>query len=232
MRTCNHCGDTFPDFDVAHVCSKGQYAPKLPTPNLRKAAQELLKEYDAQRFVSIFHTQIEALRVALAAPEQEPVVYWDGDRSVIPADDVSYFPNWTDYYPTPLYRHPAPEQEPVADRTAWLVELVAGPFAPAWLSAATVENGWTKDANAAISFPSKETALDVFERLMTTPRWKSLGLGRSCYKITEHMFVNPTQSCPPDAQSAQPTDCTRIMREQGKPYPRTCPRCKLGPCAY
>lgn len=28
------------------------------------------------------------------------------------------------------------------------------------------------------------------------------------------------------------TDCTRIMREQGKPYPRTCPRCTLGPCAY
>ena len=28
------------------------------------------------------------------------------------------------------------------------------------------------------------------------------------------------------------TDCTRIMREQGKPYPRTCPRCGLGPCAY
>jgi hypothetical protein len=24
-----HCGDTYPDFDVAHVCSKGDYAPKL-----------------------------------------------------------------------------------------------------------------------------------------------------------------------------------------------------------
>lgn len=28
------------------------------------------------------------------------------------------------------------------------------------------------------------------------------------------------------------TDCTRIMREQGKPYPRTCPRCGFGPCVY
>ena len=27
--TCPHCGDTYPDFDVAHVCSKGPYAPKL-----------------------------------------------------------------------------------------------------------------------------------------------------------------------------------------------------------
>ena len=27
--TCPHCGDTYPDFDVAHVCSKGPYAPQL-----------------------------------------------------------------------------------------------------------------------------------------------------------------------------------------------------------
>ena len=38
---------------------------------------------------------------------------------------------------------------------------------------------------------------------------------------------------PPFPQSAlQDTNCTRIMREQGKAYPRTCPRCGLGPCAY
>ena len=27
--TCNFCGDTYPDFDAAHVCSKGPYAPRL-----------------------------------------------------------------------------------------------------------------------------------------------------------------------------------------------------------
>ena len=27
--TCPHCGDTYPDFDVAHVCSRGPYAPRL-----------------------------------------------------------------------------------------------------------------------------------------------------------------------------------------------------------
>ena len=27
--TCPHCGDTYPDFDVAHICSKGPYAPRL-----------------------------------------------------------------------------------------------------------------------------------------------------------------------------------------------------------
>jgi hypothetical protein len=27
--TCPFCCDTYPDFDVAHVCSRGPYAPKL-----------------------------------------------------------------------------------------------------------------------------------------------------------------------------------------------------------
>ena len=27
--TCQFCGDTYPDFDVAHACSKGPYAPKI-----------------------------------------------------------------------------------------------------------------------------------------------------------------------------------------------------------
>lgn len=26
---CMHCGDEYPDFDVAHVCSKGEHAPKI-----------------------------------------------------------------------------------------------------------------------------------------------------------------------------------------------------------
>ena len=26
---CQHCQPTYPDFDVAHVCSRGPYAPKL-----------------------------------------------------------------------------------------------------------------------------------------------------------------------------------------------------------
>lgn len=26
--------------------------------------------------------------------------------------------------------------------------------------------------------------------------------------------------------------CSRILKEQGKPYPRTCPECQLGPCKY
>ena len=41
--TCNFCGDTYPDFDVAHVCSKGPYAPRLK-PKMNKRIQELMTE--------------------------------------------------------------------------------------------------------------------------------------------------------------------------------------------
>jgi hypothetical protein len=41
--TCPHCGDTYPDFDVAHVCSKGPYAPRLQ-PKMNERIRELMAE--------------------------------------------------------------------------------------------------------------------------------------------------------------------------------------------
>ena len=41
--TCPHCGDTYPDFDVAHVCSKGTYAPKLKS-KMNERIRELAKQ--------------------------------------------------------------------------------------------------------------------------------------------------------------------------------------------
>lgn len=38
--TCPHCGDTYPDFDAAHVCSKGPYAPRLK-PKMNERIKEL-----------------------------------------------------------------------------------------------------------------------------------------------------------------------------------------------
>jgi hypothetical protein len=38
--TCPHCADTYPDFDVAHVCSRGPYAPKLK-PKTNERIKEL-----------------------------------------------------------------------------------------------------------------------------------------------------------------------------------------------
>ena len=41
--TCPHCADTYPDFDVAHVCSKGPYAPKLK-PKMNERIRELAEQ--------------------------------------------------------------------------------------------------------------------------------------------------------------------------------------------
>ena len=41
--TCPHCGDTYPDFDVAHVCSKGPYAPRLK-PKMNERIKELAEQ--------------------------------------------------------------------------------------------------------------------------------------------------------------------------------------------
>ena len=41
--TCPHCGDTYPDFDVAHVCSKGPYSPKLK-PKMNERIRELARQ--------------------------------------------------------------------------------------------------------------------------------------------------------------------------------------------
>ena len=38
--TCLHCADTYPDFDVAHVCSKGPYAPRLK-PKMNERIEKL-----------------------------------------------------------------------------------------------------------------------------------------------------------------------------------------------
>ena len=41
--TCNFCGDTYPDFDVAHVCSRGPYAPRLK-PKMNERIKLLAKQ--------------------------------------------------------------------------------------------------------------------------------------------------------------------------------------------
>lgn len=87
--------------------------------DLQKVRAALVAADNAILSVHGYNEALAILDRALAAPEQEPVVYWNGDRSVIPADEVSYIPNWTDYYPTPLYRHPAPQSQPIARVTGY-----------------------------------------------------------------------------------------------------------------
>ena len=49
--TCPHCADTYPDFDVAHVCSKGPYAPKLKSKMNERI--KLLAEQAGLRFTQL-----------------------------------------------------------------------------------------------------------------------------------------------------------------------------------
>lgn len=49
--TCPHCADTYPDFDVAHVCSRGPYAPRLKLsrgPRLKPKMNERIQELAEQ----------------------------------------------------------------------------------------------------------------------------------------------------------------------------------------
>ena len=45
--TCPHCADTYPDFDVAHVCSRGPYAVKLK-PRMNERIRELAERAGAE----------------------------------------------------------------------------------------------------------------------------------------------------------------------------------------
>ena len=52
ISICPHCRDTYPDFDVAHVCSRGPYAPKLKAKmkneRIDKLFEQALEEFNAE----------------------------------------------------------------------------------------------------------------------------------------------------------------------------------------
>ncbi len=56
--------------------------------------------------LAVFKEAIEALRQALAQPEQKIVAYWNGQDLIRRAEEVSSVPNWTDFYYIPLYSEP------------------------------------------------------------------------------------------------------------------------------
>ena len=43
LIACPHCGDTYPDFDVAHACSRGPYAHKLK-PRMNERIRQLAEQ--------------------------------------------------------------------------------------------------------------------------------------------------------------------------------------------
>jgi hypothetical protein len=91
--------------------------------NLREAAQQALEAYDAHEPLAVV---MEALRAALAEPEQEPVAWMNGYGDVVNYKCVMYS--------TPLYTQP-PQRQPLTDEEIdamwnqhraspnWLVDL-------------------------------------------------------------------------------------------------------------
>jgi len=59
--TCMHCGDSYPDFDVAHVCSSGQYAPKLVDNKLKQIAGAALDKSVPYTWTTLDYEQIHKL---------------------------------------------------------------------------------------------------------------------------------------------------------------------------
>ena len=59
----------------------------------------------------------------LEQQSQEPVAYMAPSGTCVTAEDVSYTPNWTDYYTIPLYAAPPPppaKVEPSQEPVAWM----------------------------------------------------------------------------------------------------------------
>ena len=82
--------------------------------DIMKLALEALEHLQPTALTSFYtigdrNKAITALREALAQPQQEPVTYMSHNKkNFVSADDVgNSVPNWTDYYPTPLYTTPS-----------------------------------------------------------------------------------------------------------------------------
>ena len=91
--------------------------PIKPTDEMLKAMDECSTEgYDERLYAghaaSVYMAAVDAAPTPpqLKEPEQEPVAYMSHNKeNFVSADDVgNSVPNWTDYYPTPLYTTPPP----------------------------------------------------------------------------------------------------------------------------
>lgn len=81
--------------------------------DLKQAAQQALEAMDYMLRSGEWYCaqeRADALRAALAQPEQEPVAWMTpSKKSIVHIDYVGdSVPNWTDYYTIPLYLAPSP----------------------------------------------------------------------------------------------------------------------------
>ena len=90
---------------------------------IEQIARELGDDWDttlSEDKVFIENVAKAYLSAWLEQQSQEPVAYMAPSGTCVTAEDVSYTPNWTDYYTIPLYAAPPPAKvEPSQEPVAW-----------------------------------------------------------------------------------------------------------------
>ena len=86
LIACPHCGDTYPDFDVAHMCSRGPYAPQLK-PRMNERIQQLaLQVYGTQA------TEQEIKFAELIVKDLiDSMIKRYGDDDELPIQEIEFF---------------------------------------------------------------------------------------------------------------------------------------------
>ena len=93
---------------VAYKCFSDYADDRVTTLTFMTGKDEVLKF--AKQFLAAW----------LEQQSQEPVAYMAPSGTCVTAEDVSYTPNWTDYYTLPLYAAPPPAKvEPSQEPVAW-----------------------------------------------------------------------------------------------------------------
>ena len=91
---------------------------------IEQIARELGDDWDTtlpEDKVFIENVAKAYLSAWLEQQSQEPVAYMAPSGTCVTAEDVSYTPNWTDYYTLPLYAAPPPAKvEPSQEPVAWM----------------------------------------------------------------------------------------------------------------
>jgi len=109
----------------------------------------------------------------------------------------------------PQATEPAPST--AGEREAWLIEVKS--LGPSWICSIFREHGFTRDANKAIQFPTKESAEAVLAHLWKAGRNGTVfGLDSSCYSVTEHIFLGAT---PPSHDAGKLVESLDSIRRYG-----------------